>query len=161
MVLKCRGLVVLFVLFAFWPAVAAAQLDETCTVSILNRTAQVNRDGSWRIDNVPANFGPVRARATCVGDGVTRSGQSDYFTIRANSINGFDAKIRLGPVDPIPEALIVSAPATLLTPSQLTTQLSVKARFSDGRIADVTAAVGTTYTISNPAAIVGMVRQRR
>jgi hypothetical protein len=148
MALKWRGFVVLF---ALWPTVAAAQLDETCTVSILNRTAQVSHDGSWRIDNVPANFGPVRARATCVRDGVTRSGQSEYFTIRANSINGFDAKIRLGPVDPIPEALIVSASATLLTPSQLTTQLTVTARFPDGHSANVTGALGTTYTISNPA----------
>jgi hypothetical protein len=150
MALKWRGLLVLF-LVGMWPSVAAAQLDETCTVSILNRTAQVSHDGSWRIDNVPANFGPVRARATCVRDGVTRSGQSEYFTIRANSINGFDAKIQLGAVDPIPEALTVTAPATVLTPGQLTTQLTVTARFPDGRTADVTRAVGTSYTISNPA----------
>ena len=32
-------------------APAAAQLDESCVVSILNRTAQVKADGSWRRSN--------------------------------------------------------------------------------------------------------------
>ncbi len=48
------------------PTPAQAQLNENCVISILNRTAQVQPDGSWRIDNVPANFGALRARATCV-----------------------------------------------------------------------------------------------
>ncbi len=29
-----------------------AQLNKNCTISILNRTANVQPDGSWRIDNV-------------------------------------------------------------------------------------------------------------
>lgn len=136
---------------ALWPSAAAAQLDETCTVSILNRTAQVSRDGSWRIDNVPANFGPVRARATCVKDGVTRSGQSEYFVIRANSVTGFDAEIELGFTDPIPESLVLTAPTPVLTPQQLTTQLVVTARFPSGRTENVAGAVGTSYTTSNAA----------
>ena len=41
---------------------AFAQLNENCTVSILNRTSQVKPDGTWKIDNIPANFGPVRAQ---------------------------------------------------------------------------------------------------
>ncbi len=35
------------------PFSAHAQLNEDCTISILNRTANVQPDGSWRIDNVP------------------------------------------------------------------------------------------------------------
>ncbi len=62
------------ILFAAPPA--QGQLNENCAISIPNRTAQVQPDGSWRIDNVPANFGAVRARATCVEGGVTLSGQS-------------------------------------------------------------------------------------
>ncbi len=77
-------------------------LNENCTISILNRTAQVQPDGSWRIDNVPANFGAVRARATCVEGGVTLSGQSGLFVVEAGIANGFDARIVLGAVDPIP-----------------------------------------------------------
>ena len=61
-----------------------AQLNQDCTVSVLNRTVQVNPDGSWVLPNVPANFGQVKARATCVRNGITISGESDYFTIPAN-----------------------------------------------------------------------------
>lgn len=139
----------LAVLVALWPAAAAAQLDETCTVSVLNRTSQVSPSGSWRIDNVPANFGPVRARATCVDEEGTRSGESDYFIVRENVITGFDAEIRLGAINPIPEALTLSAPATLLTLDQPATQLTVTARFPGGRTQDVTALFGTTFTVSD------------
>ena len=69
-----------------------SDLNEDCTISILNRTARVKSDGSWRIDNVPANLGQVRARVTCIRDGRTLSGQSDFFNIVANIINGFDQK---------------------------------------------------------------------
>lgn len=130
---------------------AAAQLNEHCTVSILNRTAQVQPDGSWRIDNVPANFGLVRARATCVENGVTRSGQSDYFSIQAGTVSGFDAEIVLGAVDPIPQSLAVTAPTQILRPDQLTAQLTVTAFYPGGSTADVTATAGTSYTSSNPA----------
>src|SRR5258705_12731783 len=41
-----------------------AQLNEHCTVSVLNTTAQVRASGRWRLPNVPANICRVRARAT-------------------------------------------------------------------------------------------------
>ena len=100
------------------PTPAQAQellLNENCTISILNRTAQVQPDGSWRIDNVPANFGAVRARATCVEGGVTLSGQSSLFEVEAGIVNGFDAEIVLGAVDPIPVSLSVTTPISTLT----------------------------------------------
>jgi hypothetical protein len=131
---------------------AAAQLDESCTISVLNRTAQVQPSGSWRIDNVPANFGLVRARATCVRGGVTRSGQSEYFNIQANRTTGFGAEITLGEVDPIPESLAVSSPVPVLTGAQATAQLTVTARYAGGATTNVTAgSAGTAYTVSNPA----------
>jgi hypothetical protein len=43
-----------------------AQLDQNCTVSILNRSTHVDASGNWRIDNIPSTFGPLVARATCV-----------------------------------------------------------------------------------------------
>ncbi|MFL6234950.1 MAG: Ig-like domain-containing protein [Thermoanaerobaculia bacterium] len=133
------------------PGVAGAQLNEHCTVSILNRTAQAQPDGSWRIDNVPANFGLVRARATCVENGVTRSGQSDYFSIQANVVNGFDTQIHLGNVDPIPASLTLTAPTLVLSPAQPAAQLTATALYPDGHTSNVTAGGnGTTYTISNP-----------
>ena len=52
---------------------AGAQLDSTCMVSALNRTAPVDGQGSFVLPNVPANQGLVRVRATCVApDGSVR-----------------------------------------------------------------------------------------
>src|SRR2546425_7960635 len=64
--------------------VALGQINENCTVSVLNRTVRVNPDGSWVLPNIPANFGQVKARATCVQNGVTTSGESDFFTVPVN-----------------------------------------------------------------------------
>jgi hypothetical protein len=69
-----------------WSTAAHAQLDQRCVVSVLNRTVQVNADGAWVLPSVPANIGKVRARATCVEDGVTRSGQSCFFVIPPNGV---------------------------------------------------------------------------
>lgn len=98
---------------AFSPTPAQAQLNENCVISILNRTAQVQPDGSWRIANVPGSFGSLRARATCVEGGVTVTGESSLIAFQAGIANGFDAEIGLGAVTPIPESLAVSAPAFL------------------------------------------------
>ena len=80
---------------------ATAQLNENCTVSVLNRTAQVTPDGTWVPPNIPANMGQVRARATCVEDGVTLSGQSDFFTVPSDGAVDVP-EIQLGAVDRIP-----------------------------------------------------------
>lgn len=61
-----------------------AELSDNCVVSVLNRTVQVKPDGTWVLPNIPANFGPVRGRATCVENGVTTSGESALFTIPVN-----------------------------------------------------------------------------
>lgn len=70
---------------ALSPVVSAAlepmQLDDTCLVSILNRTVQASPDGSWRMENVPSFMGQVPARASCLRSGLTESGQTDYFTV--------------------------------------------------------------------------------
>ena len=58
--------VALGALLAPWNTAIPAELTENCTVSVLNRTAAVKSDGSWSLPNVPATFGNVRARATCV-----------------------------------------------------------------------------------------------
>src|ERR1700722_2887298 len=61
-----------------------SQLNQNCVVAVLNRTVQVNANGSWVLPNVPANFGLVRARATCVQNGITTFGQSALFSLSAN-----------------------------------------------------------------------------
>ncbi len=143
------------IMVSFFCATAAVlpawgQLNENCVVSVLNRNVQVKPDGTWILPNIPANFGQVRARATCVENGVTRSGQSDLFLLPANgSINV--PPIQLGATTPIPTGLTLNSPITTLTTAGATVQLNTSATFSDGTGADVTAAAtGTQYTISNP-----------
>src|SRR5215472_6548788 len=129
-----------------------AQLNQNCTVSILNRTTQVQPNGSWVLSNVPAGFGSVRARATCVSNGITQFGQSDFFQINANQVTGFNASIKLGSTTPIPIALAIQVPISTLTNAGATDQLTVTASYADSTFKDVTAASsGTQYTISNPA----------
>ena len=129
---------------------ALAQLNETCVVSILNRSVQVKPDGSWVLPNVPANIGQVRVRATCVENGVTRSGQSDYFRVPSSGIVDVPT-IRFESPAPIPSRLVLTAPVTTLPSSGATVQLSAVASYPDGRTADVSAAAsGTSYTSSNP-----------
>jgi hypothetical protein len=102
------------------------------------------------LPNIPANFGPVRARATCVNNGVTTLGQSPLFTIPANgSVNV--PPILLGSATPVPTAINISSQMTLLTQAGATTQLAVSAVYADGTSRDITSAsAGTLYNISNP-----------
>ncbi len=76
---------------ALWAAAlpAAAQLNENCTVSILNRNTQASASGAWSITNVPAGFGLVRARATCIEGGQTRFGESGAVQHQRQSGYGF------------------------------------------------------------------------
>jgi hypothetical protein len=133
------------------PLQAQQQLDDSCVVSVLNRTVQVNADGSWQLPNIPAGFGLVRARATCVEGGATTFGQSDFFPIQANRMNAIPP-ILLGATTPIPIALSIQNPSTTLTQAGQLAQLSVSATYADTTTADVTAAsAGTQYTVSNPS----------
>jgi hypothetical protein len=68
-------------LFSMQAVAEELTLDDTCMVSVLNRTVQASTDGSWRLDNIPTFMGQVRARATCIREGLTVSGQTGYFTI--------------------------------------------------------------------------------
>lgn len=130
---------------------AMAQLNQNCVVAVLNRTVQVNADGTWVLPNIPANFGPVRARATCVTNGVTTFGQSNLFTIPANGSTNVPP-ILLGSTTPIPNAVTVTAPTASLTQTGATVQLTVTATYASGSTQDITAASsGTIYNVSNSA----------
>ncbi len=128
-----------------------AQLSQNCIVSVLNRNALANPDGSWVLPNVPANMGQVRARATCVEGGITRSGESGLFSIAANGAVNLP-NIKLGTASPILEALTISPANPVLTSPGQSLQLTITARYPNGSTGNVTtAATGTSYTISNPA----------
>lgn len=147
---KIRSIfVTLFFILASTSMVFA--LDENCTVAILNRTAQVTADGTWVLGNVPANFGKVRARATCVENGQTVSGQSDFFEVPSDgSINV--TPINLESFSQVPKKLDVSVSQTVLNSIGATSQISILGHYPDNSTANLTSASsGTTYTISNPA----------
>ena len=125
------------------------QLNQSCVVSILNRTVQVKADGTWVVPNVPANFGLVRARATCVQNGQTRSGESPYFTLTANQSVDIPP-IVLGPTTAVPTSVTLSAPTTTLNQQTRTTQIAVTGQYAAGPTRNLTASsTGTTYNISN------------
>lgn len=131
--------------------VGVAELDENCLVSILNRTAIPQPDGSYILPNTPSNIGRVRARATCVENGVTRSGQSDYLEFNPLSRAVLVPPIVFGQTEPIPDSLVISSPATTLGTVGATAQLTVTAVFPGSTRDVTTAASGTNYTTSNPA----------
>jgi len=127
-----------------------AQLNQNCTVSVLNRTAPVDANGNWTINNVPSPY-TARARAICVNNGVVQTGQSSLITVHTGVANGFDATITLGSAQPIPASLTITGPAGGLTVG-VAAPLAVVATYSGGLTANVSAAAtGTTYNISNPA----------
>gem|GEM_PF-1526423 len=152
--LKRAALAALALVAAAMPLAAQQQelqLDENCVVSILNRNAVVSHEGTWILPNVPAGFGQVRARATCVQNGVTISGESPYFAVLANQ--GVDVPpILLGTSTPIPQLITITATATLLTTPGATSQLTVNGIYAGNISRTITAeSTGTRYLVSNPA----------
>ncbi len=124
-------------------------LDDRCVVSVLNRVAQVRADGTWILRNVPTNFGPVRARATCTQDGATRTGQTDPFVVPEDGVVSVSD---LFPVElaPVPAAVVVASNVVDLAAIGETTQLTVQALFPDATAQDVTLDPNTTYLSTNP-----------
>jgi hypothetical protein len=148
-----RALIAMAALFGWLisTAPARAQLSDRCVVSILNRTIQVSSDGTWVLPNVPANQGKVRARATCVlANGTTTAGQSDYFSMPANTIVTA-GEIVFQNVDAIPVSLRFSSNSAMsLSNRGATAQLVVTAVYADGSTRDVSGSSnGTNYASSN------------
>src|SRR2546428_3579057 len=123
-----RGLLIVLVCVVPGLEEARAQLDQDCVVTVLNRTVQVNPDGTWVVPNVPANLCQVRARATCVKNGITRSGQSVLFTTPPNGVVG-PLAFHLAQVDPVPASLSITAPANILATVGATVRLTVTSTF--------------------------------
>src|SRR5262245_51396564 len=101
-------------LFGAATGAAAQELNENCTISVLNRNVRVRPDGSCVLPNIPANFGPVRARVTCVVDGQTISGESEPFLIPANGVVN-RPNITFGHTTLIPRSVSVTSPVSTLT----------------------------------------------
>ena len=129
--------------------VAQAQLDDSCTVTSLNRGAQVRADGSFYLSDIPADGGPVRVRATCLRDDGTDSGASGFFELVVDDV--VEVPTILFDPPPIPTRLEIVSPVTSLAGPGESVQLAVTAHFPDGAQSDVTGVAGTVYNLSNPA----------
>src|SRR5580692_11317245 len=119
---------VLILLFA--ATSGKAQLDQTCMVSALNRTAPVDANGIWVLTNVPAGTGQVRARAACVANGTTRYGQSGLFTVPVNGTVLVSDISFASPV-PIPSNLTLTGLGTPLSGGGQQARLSAIATYPD------------------------------
>ncbi|MDY7091799.1 MAG: Ig-like domain-containing protein [Acidobacteriota bacterium] len=147
-VLRWTGIVLAGLIALCATARASAELDSSCLISALNRTAPVEADGTWVLPNVPANLGKVRLRATCIRDGVVSTGQSEFIEVPTDGVIEV-AEIRFDVSEPVPERLVLSAPTTSLTTAGQTVQLNATATYPGGSDVDVsTASAGTTYRSS-------------
>ncbi len=132
-------------------APADAQLGDSCSATLLNRTVQVQPGGFVSIPNIPVDLGVFRVRVTCDAEGVTVPGQSAFLGLLADGVTEI-GPIVLGAADPAPASMALSgAPTTLTTEGEIV-QLTATATLPDGSTRDLTAAAGgTLWLSSNPA----------
>ncbi len=139
----------LSVLFLVSSPAFAIDLNENCTVSVLNRSVPVSEDGVWVLPGVPAGTGKVRLRATCIENGVVTSGSSAPIAVPPNGVievPEIEFTVAVAP----PARIEVSAPSTDLVGAGTGVQLAVQGHFSDGSMADLTdSGTGTTYRSTN------------
>lgn len=132
------------------------QLGSNCTASLLNRTVQVNADGTFAIGNIPSNpqsLYRVRARCT-LADGSIIQGQSAFL-----NLSGPSDSIDIGPIDfdnftypPVSLNLTIAEGETSLSTVGQNFHLVAVASYLDGTQQSVIYAdSGTTYVSSNPA----------
>lgn len=147
---KAGFLLPLAFLAATAPAIAQVAAPGACTVSVLNQSAFVQEDGSWRLFNVPANMGSVRARINCVQNGQTLSGTSELFAMATGKMSSI-LPVPLGDPAPAPVRIAIAPPSGPLGAAGQTLQLAVTAFYADGSTRSVTPeSEGTVYRSTNP-----------
>jgi len=141
----------LFITLFFQAPTFSQQLDQNCTVSVLNRSITAQPDGTWVIPNIPAGQGRVRARATCVENGVTLFGQSDLFVVPANGAVNVKP-IQFGALAPIPDFLTLTLAMAGIIQVGSIVQITTQATYPGGTTANVSgASAGTDYSSGNPS----------
>lgn len=150
---KIGTLTLLAVMGLYFAGVANAQptLNENCVINILNRTVNVQPDGTWFLDNVPSTAGIARARATCVDNSLTVSGQTEYFSITPGNRTEAGA-VEFSQPEPIPSLIAFSQTgASTLTGVGASLQLAVVATYANGSTSDISSSTtGINYRSSNP-----------
>ncbi len=129
------------------PPSIAQQLDEYCTVILLNRTAQVRPDGTWVLTNVPRVPGKHRLRAICtLPDGTVYRGMSDFF----------DMDSEPGPISfdnyvPPPTRLYFTVSTNPMHHKGETALTVLIGQYPDGSLRELASPeAGTTFRSSNP-----------
>lgn len=135
------------------PVAGAQTLDDSCTVTVLNRYAPVAADGTFALSNVPVPLGAFRVRVVCAReDGTVDEGASGFLIGVPNGDTPV-GEITFGPAaPPVPARLEVTTPAEVLTPTAIGAQLVTTGFLVDGTPVDLTlASAGTSYLSTNNA----------
>lgn len=124
-------------------------LDETCIINVLNRTVSAGPDGEFALPNVPSTMGLIRARATCVRDGATEAGQTDYFTVVENETVDVGPFYLEGRGDPTEIRLNgLSDPLNVFAVGE-SVQVNAEIIYEDGSSVPANSANGTNYLSSS------------
>ncbi|WP_197484237.1 LVIVD repeat-containing protein, partial [Halioglobus sp. HI00S01] len=126
-------------------------IDQDCVVSVLNRTVRAESNGTFSLPNVPSSMGRIRARATCVRDGETLSGETDYFEVDAGGSDEVGIFFLDSP-EPVPDRLIIENGGLIQFYSIGSGQnLQVSAIYPSGQ--SLTNPEGLNFSVSNPATV--------
>ena len=124
-------------------------LDENCVVSVLNRTVSAGMDGEFSLPNVPSTMGLIRARATCIREGKTLSGQTDYFAVVVNQTVDVGAFYLEGRGDPTAIRLNgLSNPINIFDINE-SVQVNADIVYANGSSEPANSANGTNYLTSS------------
>jgi hypothetical protein len=133
-------------------AVAQQYANVGCTVTIENRSTQVDSDGTWSIPNVPIIYGQYQVHIVCPQtDGTLLDAYSPYVNLN-NNANAAIPLLPLSVPSALPQGLSLTVSAGSLSAAGSQMQLSTIQVFSDGTGTDATlGSEGTTYFSSNTA----------
>lgn len=149
-----KGIVIIFATNGSLTATISLNVESLltpdCIATILNRQVQISPNGTFALGNVPVPPGAFRARVVCERPGKTDIGASPFILGVPNGDTAF-GPITFGAANPIPIALSITSPATILTQQAPGAQLVTTGRLVDNTTIDVTLNnTGTFYLISNP-----------
>ena len=139
------------------PALASAQVDlgpvDECTVSVMNQTVPVAKDGTWRLPNLPTSGGYVRVQLVCKGAFGIERGQSKFFTLTRNRMNAI-VSIPFGQIPPRPTSVELLVDDPELTEVGQSVQIVARGVYPDGSEAGLNLpSDGTSWVSTNPQVI--------
>ena len=144
-------LVVAFISSAPVLSEESVSLDENCVATLLNRTVQVNPNGSFALGNIPIPTGPTRVRIVCENDDGLQRAQSLFYEPIVNGQNEITQLFPAQAQDQIPLSLSVSAITNELSfTTVLVLRLNVVGLLSTGERVNLRSReLGTSYQSSN------------